>query len=306
MRTAFIKTLIELAGQDERIFFLTGDLGYGVVESFRDKFPKRFINMGVAEQNMVGTAAGLAMSGKIPITYSIVTFVALRPLEFIRNDVCYQNLNVKIVGVGAGFSYPQYAATHQAIDDVAILRILPNLVILNPGDPIETRLATIAALKHVGPVYIRIGKKGEPDVHKEDFPFVIGKAVTIKNGKDFTVIATGNILENTAKAVALLEKSGFSVRFLSMPTIKPIDQEAIKGAAKETKAIFTVEETFDIGGLGTATAEVLAELSFKKFFKKIAIPNHYPKEIGSQNYLRGIYGLQPDQIAATIKQYFKK
>lgn len=306
MRPTFIKTLIDLAKKDEKIFLLVGDLGYGVVESFQEQFPRRFINMGVAEQNMIGAAAGLAMSGKIPIVYSIVTFAALRPLEFIRNDVCFQNLNVKIVGVGAGLTYSQYAVTHQAIDDLAILRILPNLVILNPGDPIETRLATIAALKHVGPVYIRIGKKGEPNVHKKDFSFVIGKAITLKNGKDFTVIATGNILENTAKAVALLEKSGFSVRFLSMPTIKPIDQETIKKAAKETKAIFTVEETFDIGGLGTATAEVLAESGFSKLFKKIAIPNHYPKEIGSQNYLRGIYGLQPDQIAATIKKYFKK
>lgn len=306
MRTAFINTLMELAAKDKRIFLVTGDLGYSVLETFQEKFPDRFLNVGVAEQSMIGTAAGLALSGKIPITYSICTFATLRPFEFIRNDVCYQNLNVKMVGVGAGLSYPQYGLTHQSIDDIAIMRTLANLTILNPGDPIETELATKAAIKHRGPVYLRIGKKGEPNIHQSQPSFKIGQAITVKDGRDITIIATGNMLENASRAVALLQKKNISVRFVSMPTLKPIDEDAIQRSAKETKAIFTIEEHFVNGGLGTAVGEVLLENGMSQVsFHKIALPNKYPPEIGSQNYLRNIYGLTPEKIAAKIKKLLK-
>lgn len=301
MRTTFIKTVVEAAERDERVFFLTGDLGFGVVEPFRDKFPSRFLNVGVAEQNMVGIAAGLALSGKKPIVYSIATFAVFRPFEFIRNDVCYQNLPVVIVGAGAGFSYPQYAATHQAIDDVAAMSALPNLVILNPGDPIETKSATLAALNHSGPVYLRIGKKGEPNIHESEPTFEIGRAITLQNGDDITVVATGNILENASKAVKILGVKGLSVRFISMPTLRPLDKESVRKAARETKLIATVEEGFEFGGLGTAVAEVLVERNVPKVdFVKIALPQRYPSEIGSQAYMRSVYGLTPEAIAEKI------
>lgn len=303
MRTAFINTLIELAEKDSRIYLVTGDLGFGVVEPFQAKFPERFINCGVAEQSMIGIAAGLAMSGKIPVAYSIATFASLRPFEFIRNDVCYQKLNVKIVGVGAGLTYPQYAATHQALDDVGAIRALPNIAILNPGDPVETKLATLAMFQHEGPIYLRIGKRGEPVVHKNQINLEIGKAITIQDGKDLTIMATGNMLENSAKAVELLEKQGLSVRFLSFPTVRPVDQNAILESAKKTKAIFVIEENFESGGLGTEVAEVLAANSVAIRFKKIAMPHRYPPEIGSQNYMRGLYGLMPEQIAEKIKSF---
>ncbi|MBI2454398.1 MAG: transketolase [Parcubacteria group bacterium] len=303
MRTTFIKTVIEAAEKDESIFFLTGDLGFGVVEPFRDKFPGRFLNVGVAEQNMVGIAAGLALSGKSPIVYSIATFAAFRPFEFIRNDVCYQNLKVLIVGVGAGFSYPQYAATHQAIDDVAVMSALPNLVILNPGDPIEAKLATLAALSYHGPVYLRIGKKGEPDIHESEPVFKIGHAITLQDGGDVVVIATGNILENASKAVQILRAKDLSVRFVSMPTLRPLDKEVVRKAARETRLIATVEEGCEFGGLGTAVAEVLSERTVPKMgLVKIALPQHYPSEIGSQTYMRSIYGLTPEAIAEKIYQ----
>lgn len=301
MRTTFIKTVVEAAERDESVFFLTGDLGFGVVEPFRDKFPSRFLNVGVAEQNMVGIAAGLALSGKKPIVYSIATFAVFRPFEFIRNDICYQNLPVVIVGAGAGFSYPQYAATHQAIDDVAAMSVLPNLVILNPGDPIETKLATLAALNHPGPVYLRIGKKGEPNIHESEPTFGIGRAITLRDGDDVTVVATGNILENASKAVKILGAKGLSVRFISMPTLKPLDKESVRKAARETRLIATVEEGFEFGGLGTAVAEVLVERDVPKVdFVKIALPQRYPSEIGSQAYMRSVYGLTPEAIAEKI------
>ncbi len=304
MRAAFLNGLMELAEKDERIFLLTGDLGFGVLEPFQAKFPDRFLNVGVAEQDMIGIAAGLALSGKVPIAYSIATFVSLRPYEFIRNDVCYQNLNVKIVGVGAGLSYSQYAATHQSIDDVAAIRALPNIAILNPGDPIETDLALKAAMDHVGPVYLRIGKKGEPNIHSAPPTFTIGKAITLQDGKDITVIATGNMLENASKAVKILEADKLSVRFISMPTVKPLDEETVRRAAKETKAIVTVEENFLNGGLGTAVAEVLVSNDLPKVkFLKIALPHKYPAEIGSQEYMRNLYGLMPAQIAEKIRTF---
>ena len=305
MRTTFIKTVVEAAERDESVFFLTGDLGFGVVEPFRNKFPSRFLNVGVAEQNMVGIAAGLALSGKRPIVYSIATFAVFRPFEFIRNDVCYQNLKVVMVGAGAGFSYPQYAATHQAIDDVAAMSALPNLVILNPGDPIETKLATLAALNHPGPVYLRIGKKGEPNIHESEPIFEIGRAITLQDGNDITVIATGNILENTSKAVKLLGAKGLAVRFISMPTLRPLDKELVRKAARETRLIVTVEEGFEFGGLGTAVAEVLVERTVPKTgLVKIALPQRYPSEIGSQTYMRSVYGLTPEASAEKVYQNF--
>ena len=304
MRTAFMETLIEAAQTDERIFFITGDLGFGVVESFRQKFPTRFLNAGVAEQNMMGIAAGLALSGKKPVVYSIATFTIFRPFEFIRNDICYQNLKVVIVGVGAGFSYPQYAATHQAIDDVAIMSVLP-ITILNPGDPVETRLATLAALECPGPVYLRLGKKGEPIIHSSEPDFRIGRAITLQDGSDVAIIATGNILENASKAAKILGANGLSVRFISMPTLKPLDKELVRQAAWETKLIVTMEEGCEFGGLGTAVAEVLVERTVPKtVLVKIALPQCYPPEIGSQAYMRSVYRLTPEAIAEKVYQNF--
>ncbi len=303
MRSAFIRTVEELAEKDKRIFFLTGDLGYSVLENFATKFPDRFLNVGVAEQNMIGIAAGLALSGKIPIVYSIATFATLRPYEFIRNDVCYQNLNVKIVGAGAGFSYPHYAATHQAIDDAAAISVLPNIAVLNPGDPVEARLATKAAIEHTGPVYLRIGKRGEPVIHKNEPEFKIGKGIVIQRGSYATIFVTGAILDNVMQAVRILEEKCLLFTVVSMPTLKPIDREIIEKAERETDNIITVEEAFEYGGLGMIVADVMSQSTNpKKTFHKIAIPHRYPKETGSQDYLREIYRLTPREIAGRIAE----
>ncbi|MFH0863466.1 MAG: transketolase C-terminal domain-containing protein [Candidatus Gottesmanbacteria bacterium] len=306
MRTAFVNSLIKLADKDKRVVLLTGDLGYGVLEKFRDKFPDRFLNCGVAEANMVGVAAGMAVSGKIPYVYSIGTFLIMRAFEQIRNDICYQNLNVKLIGVGCGLTYSLYGATHQPIEDVGITRCLPNLVIISPGDPVEVDLATKFSLKHQGPLYLRIGSVGEPTIHKKQPNFRFGQGITLVSGKDITIIASGNMLENAYQAAIDLNKKGISTKLISMPFIKPIDKDLILKAARETKAIFTIEEHFITGGLGTAVAEVLAESSQKVFLRRIALPDKYPSEIGSRQYLREIYGLTVEHIVKTIMNIYNQ
>ena len=193
MRTAFINTLNELASRDERIWLLCGDLGFSVLEPFAKSFPNRYVNVGVAEQNMTGVAAGLALSGKIVFTYSIANFPVIRCLEQIRNDVCAHNLNVKIVSVGGGFAYGSAGYTHHGTEDLAIMRVLPNMTVLAPGDPVETRLLTVAATEQPGPCYLRLGKAGEPTIHTSEPEITIGKAIILRQGGDGTLISTGGM-----------------------------------------------------------------------------------------------------------------
>lgn len=302
MRTAFIDTLCELAEQDERIWLLTGDLGYSVLERFASRFPSRFVNVGVAEQDMTGVAAGLALCDKIVFTYSIANFPTLRCLEQIRNDVCYHNANVKIVAVGGGFAYGAQGMTHHATEDLAIMRALPNMTVVAPADPVETRLATRAIVGWPGPCYLRLGKAGEPVVHQTLPAFSIGKAITVRKGKDVTLITTGGILFNAVEAAERLAQEGIQARVLSMHSLKPLDSAAVLAAARQTKAIITVEEHSIIGGLGSAVAETLAELGDSHItFRRIAIKDEFCQQVGSQEYLRGICGLSVDGIVEVIR-----
>jgi len=302
MRTTFIHTLIECARADGRIWLLVGDLGYSVVEPFRQEFPGRFINVGVAEQNMTGIATGLAISGKVVFTYSIANFPTLRCLEQIRNDVCYHNTNVKIVAVGGGFAYGAHGMTHHATEDLAIMRALPNMTVIAPGDPVEAALATRAIIEWPGPCYLRLGKAQEPVVHKTSPNFQIGKAIVVRKGGDVTLITTGGILFNTVQAAEQLARQGIQARVLSMHTLKPLDTEAVLAAARQTKAIVTVEEHSIIGGLGSAVAEVLAELgSSHTTFRRMGIKNEFCRQIGSQEYLRGVYGLSVEGIIEVVR-----
>jgi transketolase len=303
MRTAFVKSMVAIARQDESVYLLTGDLGFGVLEEFRDAFPKRFYNVGVAEANMAGVAAGLALSGKKPYIYSIATFAALRCLEQIRNDICYQNLDVTIVGVGAGLSYSLYGASHQSIDDVGIMRSLPNLVVACAGDPAETGLLMNHSHQHPGPYYLRLGTKGEPVLHQSPPAFRVGQGAVLLEGADMTVMATGNMLESAHRAAAQLKSDGIDVRLITMPYIKPIDRELIRKAAKETGVIVSIEEHSIIGGLGTAIAEVLAEEGLQPvLFKRIGLPDVFPPEVGGRAYLRHIYKLSVPEIVDMLKQ----
>lgn len=255
---------------------------------------------------MVAMAAGLALTGRKVYAYSIIPFATMRPFEYVRNDICYQNLNVKIIGVGAGFSYSLYGSTHHGIEDISVMRTLPNMTVVCPGDPLEVEKATLASLKHKGPMYLRLGKAGEPILHKNLKGFKIGKAVEMMPGKDAAIIATSNILGEAIEAGKLLKRQNIRTRVISMHTIKPIDKQIIIKAAKETKVIITLEEHNIIGGLGSAVAEVLAENHHRVKFKRLGVPDEYPHVIGSQKYLRKKYGLTAPQVAKTIIHALKK
>lgn len=286
MRTAFIDTLCTLAAADERIWLLTGDLGFSVLERFYERFPQRFLNVGVAEQNLTGIAAGLARSGKISFTYSIANFPTVRCLEQIRNDICYHEANVKIVSVGGGFAYGAQGYTHHGIEDLAIMRVMPGMTVVAPGDPVEARLATRAIVAQPGPCYLRLGKAGEPQVHAAEPPFTLGRAIAVRAGRDVTLISTGGMLRQTLAAADRLAEDGIAARVLSMHTLKPLDQEAVRAAARETQAVVTVEEHRRTGGLGSAVAEVLAESSGGRTrFARWAVPDELQHDIGSQEYL---------------------
>ncbi len=301
MRNAFLDALFELAQHDERIIFITGDLGYRVVEKFMEQRPRQFLNVGVAEQNMTGIATGLALSGKVVFTYSIANFPTLRCLEQVRNDVCYHDANVKIVSVGGGLSYGAMSVTHHAVEDLGIMRCLPNMVVIAPGDPVETRAATRAIVEHPGPCYLRLGKAGEPTVHPGPVEFRIGRAIRLREGSDVTLLSTGGMLRTAMDAADVLAASGIEARVGSMHTLKPLDLSEIESAVLRTRALFTLEEHSIIGGLGSAVAEVLAEADWPPIpFKRLGIPPVFSPFIGGQKYLLERYGLTGSTIAATI------
>ena len=302
MRTAFLKTLEDLAASDRRINLVVGDLGFTVVEPFAKRFPDQFLNAGVAEQNMTGLAAGMALSGKIVFTYSIANFPTLRCLEQIRNDGCYHKANLKVVSVGGGLAYGALGSSHQATEDLAILRSLPGMTVVAPGDPVEADFATRAVAALEGPCYLRLGKAGEPVVHDKPVDFKLGRAIRVSEGKDLTMISTGGMLRSCQLAARELGSSGLSVRLLSMHTVKPIDADAVCRAAEETSAMMTVEEHSVLGGLGGAVAEVLAQHAPRKVpFRILGLPDRFCREVGSHEHLRTVCGLSPEHIAAAAR-----
>jgi len=288
---------MESARADESVFFLVGDVGYSLVEPFAEEFPDRFVNVGVAEQNMIGIAAGLALSGKTAFVYSLANFPTLRCVEQIRNDVCYHNANVKVVASGAGLTYGALGATHHATEDMGIMRVLPNMVTIAPADPVESALATKAVAQWNGPCYLRLAKTGDPSIHQETPDFQIGKAIMVREGSDVTLIAIGGILWNVVQAAEQLSQRGIQSRVLSMHTLKPLDVEAVLRAVQETGAVLTVEEHNVLGGLGSAVSEVLAEWNGPGVpFRRMGINDTFCCQVGSQEYLQRVYSLSVEGI----------
>ena len=306
MRTAFIKTLCKLAAEDERIWLLCGDLGYSVLEEFINKFPTRFVNVGIAEQNMIGIAAGLAMSGKVVFVYSIANFPTLRCLEQIRNDVCYHNLNVNIVAIGGGFTYGTHGYTHHGLEDLAILRTLPNLQVIAPGDPIETELITRQLIDNPSPAYLRLGKAGEPIVHTHYPDLHIGKMIPIKTGKDVLMISTGGMLVNTLAAADEATEHDLSVAVWSCPFIKPLDREAILQASQKFSLIITVEEGTISGGLGSAVAELITDsnINQKARLVRIGTPDQIVSQALNQTQLREKLQLDPYGLCQVLRNHW--
>jgi transketolase len=301
VRTAFIKTLYEIAAIDPRVTLVVGDLGFGVVTDFARQYPNQFLNAGVSEQNMTGVAAGMAMAGRIVFTYSIANFPTLRCIEQIRNDICYHRANVKVVSVGGGYAYGSLGMTHHATEDLAVLQSLPGMKVVAPGDPVETRLAVQALVEDPSPCYLRLGRAGEPCVHTSKIDFEIGRAITVKEGSDATLISTGGMLENCLKAAEQLDGEGARVQVISMHTVKPLDREAVLQAGVKTGVILTVEEHSVVGGLGSTVADVLLQAGYTGVFRKVALPDKFSSIVGDFEYLRELGGLDVAGISKAIR-----
>ena len=286
MRTAFIETLIQLAKKDDTVFLITPDMGYSVLEKFRDEFPNQFLNSGIAEQNTISVAAGLASSGYTVFVYSIIPFVTMRCFEQVRLDLAYNNTNVKLVGIGAGLTYGSLGASHHAIEDIAIMRSIPNMTVLCPGDPIETRELVKRSYEKNGPVYIRLGKNGEANIHDANTRIEIGKSIEITQGTDFALITTSNTLELGKQWTDEWKNENLSVSLISMPSIKPFDNSKINELLSKQIPILTLEEHNVIGGLGSAVAEIIATSEKSVPFKRIGINDVFSHDVGSHNYQR--------------------
>ena len=297
MRNAFISALYQLSKTNKNILALVADNGTIVYDKYREAFPDRFINFGISEANMISVAAGLASCGKIPFAYTISNFLAFRAYEQIRNDVCMQKMNVKIVGIGVGFVYSYLGPTHHGTEDIAVMRVLPEMTIFSPSDPLETVKATNAAAQIVGPVYLRLTTGGTPKIYEDDYEFEVGKGVTLREGSDIAIIATGSIVHEAVQAVSELEELGISVKLINIHTIKPIDREIIIKAARETQAILTVEEHSITGGLGSCVAEVLAEENcVYHSFKRLGLNDVFAQGYGNYKEMKALNGLSKDDI----------
>ncbi len=303
-REAYGKALAELGKEDGRIVVLDADLTKSTkTADFGKVFPKRLFNMGVAEQNMMGTAAGLAAAGKIPFASSFAVFAAGRAFEQIRNSIAYTKLNVKIAASHAGVTVGEDGGSHQSVEDIAIMRSLPNMTVFVPADAAETAGAVRAAVKINGPVYIRLGRSGVPDLHGKDFVFEPGRAVLMREGSDVTIVATGIMVAAALEAAESLAGEGINARVLNIHTIKPIDIEALVKAARETGAVVTAEEHNIIGGLGGAVAEVLGE-NYPVPIKRVGLPDVFG-ESGDPKALLEKYNLTPAGIAGAVRSVLK-
>lgn len=306
MRDAFVSELLLLAEKDSNVILITADLGFGIFEKFEERFPNQFLNVGVSEQNMTMVAAGMAMEGKKVFTYSIGNFPTLRCLEQIRIDVCYHSLNVTIIGSGGGFSYGQLGMSHHATEDLSIMRALPNMVVVAPSSASEVRGAMQVLYEHSGPSYLRLDKsKTECDTKMSTFQ--LGKAEKVCDGYGVTLVGCGGIVEELVVAANALKFEGIDCRVLSMASVKPIDGNALRIAAQETRGIVTLEENNIIGGLGSAVAEICLESNIRPgFFKRIGLNDTYSSVVGDQFYLRDHYGMSSKHIIQAVRKLWNE
>ena len=304
MRNAFADELTKLGNADKRVVMLSGDIGNRLFDKFKDANPDRFFNCGVAEQNMMGLAAGMAMSGMRPVAYTITPFITSRCLEQIRTDACYHELPVTIVAVGAGLAYAGLGPTHHACEDIALLRALPNMKVVCPADAWEVRGALRSALQQDSPVYIRMGKKGEPVIHKEvPADFALGRAITIEEGRDVCLLSTGNMLPEAIEAGHALKEKGITARVVSFHTVKPLDEACLGEAFAKFKLVATIEEHSLIGGFGSAVAEWVVDNTVRpQKFLRIGTPDKFFKKSGEQEFAREELGLTGHQIADRVQK----
>jgi len=305
MRNAFAAEITELAVGDPRIILLSGDIGNRLFDDYKRRLPNRFLNCGVAEGNMISMAAGMALAGMRPVAYTITPFITTRCLEQIRVDLCYHSLPVVLVGVGGGLSYAELGATHHSCEDIGLLRMLPGMTTVCPGDAAEVRQAIRAALKHDGPLYLRLGKRGEPVVHGREPEFTLGKAIVVRSGSDVCLLSTGNMLPTAVEAGEELGRQGVSAQVVSFHTVKPLDEALLADTFRSFAVVATVEEHSVLGGLGGSVAEWLADRPAQRArLLRIGTADEFLHESGEQDYARERFGLTPEAVAgATLKMY---
>ncbi len=305
MKQAFIESLSALAQKDSRIFLVVGDTGFRLVESFQEQFPKQFLNVGIAEQNMIGVATGLALEGYCVFTFAIANFTTLRCFEQIRNDATYHQCNVKLVGIGGGFSYGTLGFTHHATEDLALMRALPNVAVVNPCNSIETKFAVQQIAAHPGVAYLRLERE-HPLLEKQNpiIDFKLGKVRRLREGHDFTLLVTGAIAgEAFIAAEKLKEDLGIEVRVESVHTLAPLDRAGILNAVRETQKVLTLEEHSTTGGLGSAVSELLMEEGIlPKKFIRLGIREGYAKRVGDAAYLRRQNGIDAAAIQQRVRE----
>ena len=304
MRKTSLDMVYELAKRDRRVVFIGSDLGPDTLKQLKTEFPSQFLMEGVSEANIVTMAAALAMEGKIPYINTIATFLTRRCFEQIVLDLGLHNTRVRLIASGGGVVYAPLGPTHLAIDDIAILRAVPNMTILAPADANEMRRLMLQTLDVPGPIYIRLGKGGDPIVSRDDLACEIGKAILMREGKDALIVATGICLQVALAAADQLEKDGVSATVLHLHTLKPLDKAAILEKAAVVPIIVTIEEHTIVGGLGSAVAEIIAEAGFDspKRFRRIGIPDVFPDQYGSQASLMARYDITAEQLVKVIKE----
>lgn len=302
MRQTCLDEVYKLAKNDRRIFYIGSDLGSGTLDNFKNEIPDQFFMEGISEANIIGMAAGLALEGKIPYINTIATFITRRCFDQVVLDLCLQNVNVRLIGNGGGLVYAPLGPTHEATDDLAIMRSIPNMTIVAPADADEMRRLMPQTVDHQGPMYIRLGKGYDPIVSDDKQPFEIGKAILMRTGQDALILTTGITLKIGLDAADLLSKKGLTASVLHVPTVKPLDIARILKEATLVPVVVTVEEHSAIGGLGSAVAEVVAEAGFDpaKRFKRIGLPDSFPDRYGSQQSLMERYEITPENVATTV------
>ena len=306
MRVAVVSALIDLVRQGHDLHVLTADLGYNLLDPFACAFPDRFLNVGVCEGNMIGVASGMAMRGKRVYCYSIAPFSIFRPLDQIRVDLCAPNLPVTILSAGAGVAYGMEGMTHNAIEDLAIARALPNMTVMVPADPVEADMLVRATVSIGGPCYLRLAAKNEPVIYPDDIRPVFGKLTCLKKDGDIGIIANGIMAAQALVAAEHLRKAGINCRVYSIHTVKPIDKEAICSISSSCRCIVSVEEHSVINGCGSAIAEILLESRFEGNYLKLGIPDRFENIFGTASWLRGRFGLDAKGIAESIQTMVNK
>jgi transketolase len=302
MRSAFFKTYFDFVERGDNVHLLTADLGFGVLTPYLEKGSRHVTNVGVAEQNMVGLAAGMALRGMRVYCYSMVPFLLFRTLDQVRSDLCAMKLPVTLVGVGGGLAYGLEGMTHHAVEDIAVARALPNLTVLSPGDPHECVSLLEAARTVQGPVYLRLGANNDPVLHKPGTKIQLGKIAVLREGGSAAIITTGAMLPRCNAAVSSLDANGIKCGLYSAHTLKPLDKDGILAIAKRNRVIMTVEEHSLINGLGSAVAEILLDIGWRGKLLRMALPDEYATKLGSCDWLRNSYGLSPENIAAKLSK----